>query len=315
MRRWQTWAVLAVVLAALVNPGWALAQAGGQPNPVGAMTDTATTEKPFEYFSFRSDPHYLIGEKIALWVILGVAIGGLVYAGMLVGQVLGADQGTEKMRAIGRAIREGANAYLYRQFKAIVLLVFLLTAILYFAATGEGGGSHIGLGRALAFLMGATFSWLVGFVGMTLAVRGNLRVAAAARTSYGGALQLGYRTGTVTGMLTDGLGLLGGTVIFMAYGEHAYEVLLGFGFGGTLLAHFMRVGGGIFTKAADVGADLVGKVEAGIPEDDPRNPATIADNVGDNVGDCAGMAADVFESYEVTLVAAIILGAAIIPTA
>ena len=143
---------------------------------------------------------------------------------------------------------------------------------------------------------------------MSLAVRGNLRVAAAARTSYGAALQLGYRTGTITGMLTDGLGLLGGTVIFMAYGEHAYEVLLGFGFGGTLLALFMRVGGGIFTKAADVGADLVGKIEAGIPEDDPRNAATIADNVGDNVGDCAGMAADIFESYEVTIVAAMILG-------
>ena len=141
-----------------------------------------------------------------------------------------------------------------------------------------------------------------------MAVRGNLRVAAAARTSYGGALQLGYRTGTITGMLTDALGLLGGTVIFMFYGEHAYEVLLGFGFGGTLLALFMRVGGGIYTKAADVGADLVGKVEAGIPEDDPRNAATIADNVGDNVGDCAGMAADIFESYGVTIVAAMILG-------
>ena len=164
------------------------------------------------------------------------------------------------------------------------------------------------IGRAAAFFMGAAFSWTVGFVGMSLAVRGNLRVAAAARTSYGNALQLGYRTGTITGMLTDGLGLLGGTLIFMVYGEHAYEVLLGFGFGGTLLALFMRVGGGIYTKAADVGADLVGKVEANIPEDDPRNAATIADNVGDNVGDCAGMAADIFESYEVTIVAAMILG-------
>ena len=164
------------------------------------------------------------------------------------------------------------------------------------------------MGRAAAFFMGAIFSWLVGFVGMRLATRGNLRVAAAARTSFGEALQLGYRTGTITGMLTDGLGLLGGSIIFMVYGEHAYEALLGFGFGGTLLALFMRVGGGIYTKAADVGADLVGKVEAGIPEDDPRNAATIADNVGDNVGDCAGMAADIFESYEVTIVAAMILG-------
>ncbi|MBX6315271.1 MAG: sodium/proton-translocating pyrophosphatase, partial [Isosphaeraceae bacterium] len=238
--------------------------------------------------------------------VWGGARGGLLYAAGLVGQVLGADQGTEKMKTVGRAIRAGANAYLYRQFKAIVLLVFLITAILYFAASEAG--PEVRLGRALAFFVGATFSWLVGFVGMSLAVRGNLRVAAAARTSYGSALQLGYRTGTITGMLTDGLGLLGGTVIFMAYGEHAYEVLLGFGFGGTLLALFMRVGGGIYTKAADVGADLVGKVEAGIPEDDPRNAATIADNVGDNVGDCAGMAADIFESYEVTIVAAMILG-------
>ena len=145
---------------------------------------------------------------------------------------------------------------------------------------------------------------------MKLATTGNLRVAAAAKHSYGEAMQLGYRTGTITGMLTDGLGLLGGTCIFLIYGEQAYEALLGFGFGGTLLALFMRVGGGIYTKAADVGADLVGKVEAGIPEDDPRNAATIADNVGDNVGDCAGMAADIFESYEVTIVAAMILGLA-----
>ena len=145
---------------------------------------------------------------------------------------------------------------------------------------------------------------------MRLATVGNLRVAAAAQTSFGQALQLGYRTGTITGMLTDGLGLLGGSIIFLVYGEHAYEALLGFGFGGTLLALFMRVGGGIYTKAADVGADLVGKLEAGIPEDDPRNAATIADNVGDNVGDCAGMAADIFESYEVTIVAAMILGIA-----
>ena len=168
----------------------------------------------------------------------------------------------------------------------------------------------IAVGRAIAFLVGSIFSASVGFFGMRMATVGNLRVATAAQTSFGQALQLGYRTGTITGMLTDGLGLLGGSVIFLIYGEHAYEALLGFGFGGTLLALFMRVGGGIYTKAADVGADLVGKLEAGIPEDDPRNAATIADNVGDNVGDCAGMAADIFESYEVTIVAAMILGIA-----
>ena len=190
------------------------------------------------------------------------------------------------------------------------VLIVVITVVLYYAAKASGQPEAICWGRAIAFLVGSTFSATVGFVGMRLATIGNLRVAAAAKTSFGQALQLGYRTGTITGMLTDGLGLLGGSIIFLIFGEHAYEALLGFGFGGTLLALFMRVGGGIYTKAADVGADLVGKVEAGIPEDDPRNAATIADNVGDNVGDCAGMAADIFESYEVTIVAAMILGIA-----
>jgi K(+)-stimulated pyrophosphate-energized sodium pump len=307
MRRWRAISMVAIVFAALAAPGRLLAQAPEAVSPDSPEVVKEASEG-FQYFAFLKDPHYNMVEQGALWVVLLVAVAGLLYAGMLVGQVLGADQGTEKMRMVARAIREGANAYLARQFKAIILLVFLITAILYFANAGGGSDWHISAGRALAFFVGAMFSWLVGYVGMSLAVRGNLRVAAAARTSYGGALQLGYRTGTITGMLTDGLGLLGGTVIFMLYGEHAYEVLLGFGFGGTLLALFMRVGGGIFTKAADVGADLVGKIEAGIPEDDPRNAATIADNVGDNVGDCAGMAADIFESYEVTIVAAMILG-------
>ncbi|HLG43344.1 MAG TPA: sodium-translocating pyrophosphatase [Planctomycetota bacterium] len=237
------------------------------------------------------------------------ALAALAYAWMLVGQVKRAGTGTDKMKAVADATREGANAYLAQQFKRIVLLIFVITIVLFLTKL-EGGHVHIALGRAGAFLVGSLFSWLVGFVGMRLATQGNLRVAAAAKTSYGTAMQLGYRTGTITGMLTDGLGLLGGTLIFMIYGEQAYEALLGFGFGGTLLALFMRVGGGIYTKAADVGADLVGKIEKGIPEDDPRNAATIADNVGDNVGDCAGMAADIFESYEVTIVAAMILGLA-----
>ncbi|HPS77227.1 MAG TPA: sodium-translocating pyrophosphatase, partial [Thermoanaerobaculaceae bacterium] len=199
-------------------------------------------------------------------------------------------------------------AYLSAQFRKIGILIVVLTGILYFTTPSDD--QWFKFGRAGAFLLGSLFSWAVGFVGMHLATIGNLRVAAAARRSYGEAMQLGYRTGTVTGMLTDGLGLLGGTCIFLIYGEQAYEALLGFGFGGTLLALFMRVGGGIYTKAADVGADLVGKIEKNIPEDDPRNAATIADNVGDNVGDCAGMAADIFESYEVTIVAAMILGLA-----
>ncbi len=335
MQRWRYMGFAVVAVAALVLPGRLAAQPAPQKGappaadtkqaaPPAAETKKATEpsapavqaaapaagtsapHKELELFSFMTDPDYSSIEKAALWLVLLVAFAGLGYAGWLVFQVIGADEGTARMREVGAAIRQGANAYLARQFRAIILLVFILTGLIW--ATTEGNTEEVAIGRAAAFLMGATFSWLVGFVGMRLAVRGNLRVAAAARTSYGGALQLGYRTGTITGMLTDGLGLLGGTLIFMAFGEHAYEVLLGFGFGGTLLALFMRVGGGIYTKAADVGADLVGKVEAGIPEDDPRNAATIADNVGDNVGDCAGMAADIFESYEVTIVAAMILG-------
>ncbi|GAB4571116.1 MAG: sodium-translocating pyrophosphatase [Anaerolineae bacterium] len=169
----------------------------------------------------------------------------------------------------------------------------------------------IAIGRALAFVMGASFSAMVGFIGMNMAVQGNVRVAAASNRSFKEALKIAYRSGTITGMLTDGLGLFGGTLIFIIFGKAAPDVLLGFGFGGTLLALFMRVGGGIYTKAADVGADLVGKVEAGMDEDDPRNAAVVADLVGDNVGDCAGMAADIFESYEVTIVSSLILGLAL----
>ncbi|BDU76979.1 sodium-translocating pyrophosphatase [Mesoterricola sediminis] len=263
--------------------------------------------KPFKFFALFSDPDFSSLERVCLMVVLGIAIAGLGYALLLMRQVNAADQGTKRMQEIAAAVREGSNAYLAAQFRKIGPLIIIITVVLWFTVTGD---KVFAFGRAGAFLMGSLFSWAVGFVGMRLATTGNLRVAAAAKHSYGEAMQLGYRTGTVTGMLTDGLGLLGGTLIFLLYGVHAYEALLGFGFGGTLLALFMRVGGGIYTKAADVGADLVGKIEKDIPEDDPRNAATIADNVGDNVGDCAGMAADIFESYEVTIVAAMILGMA-----
>jgi K(+)-stimulated pyrophosphate-energized sodium pump len=278
---------------------------------------TGASVESWRPFSFYTDPHYNALERVALIMNVVVALAGLLYAWMLVGEVYRADTGTKRMQEIAHAVREGANAYLKRQFTTVGILIVVITAILiatkwpYGMATDDAKyfeAVNIAVGRGIAFLIGSIFSAMVGFVGMRLATTGNLRVAAAARDSFGKALQLGYRTGTVTGMLTDGLGLLGGSLIFLYFGEKAYEALLGFGFGGTLLALFMRVGGGIYTKAADVGADLVGKIEANIPEDDPRNAATIADNVGDNVGDCAGMAADIFESYEVTIVAAMILG-------
>jgi K(+)-stimulated pyrophosphate-energized sodium pump len=261
-------------------------------------------------------------EWLAVWGILGVAILGLLYAVFLTRQILGEDTGTPQMREISEAIRQGAVAYLSKQLRTIIMFIAILTVALFGSAalitklpayvTDAGFGTlQIALGRAGAFLMGSIFSLAVGQIGMRMAVLGNVRVAAAATRSLRDALRVGYRTGTITGMLTDGLGLLGGTIIFMIYGQAAPEVLLGFGFGGTLIALFMRVGGGIYTKAADVGADLVGKVEKDLPEDDPRNAAVIADLVGDNVGDCAGMAADIFESYEVTIVSAMVLGIAI----
>lgn len=252
-------------------------------------------------------------ESLALWSILGIAIAALVYAMLLARQILREDSGSGRMREVWESILKGANAYLKTQFRSIVLFIALLTFVLYLTSALVGGPFQIAVGRAGAFLMGSIFSALVGYLGMNMAVRGNVRVASAARRSFRDSLRIAYRSGTITGMLTDGLGLFGGTIIFMIYLQSAPEVLLGFGFGGTLLALFMRVGGGIYTKAADVGADLVGKVEKNIPEDDPRNAAVVADLVGDNVGDCAGMAADIFESYEVTIVSCMILGLAITP--
>ena len=297
-----------LALATLGGAGWL--QIGGH-EVLATIGATEPAEHGVTLWEPLVSDKYETYEKVALFANVLVAIAGLLYALMLVGQVKNAPQGTARMQEIAQAVREGADAYLYRQFRVVALLIVVITGVLYFAAIQTPNPDmKIAWGRAISFLVGSIFSATVGFVGMRLATIGNLRVATAAQTSFGQALQLGYRTGTITGMLTDGLGLLGGSVIFLIYGEHAYEALLGFGFGGTLLALFMRVGGGIYTKAADVGADLVGKLEAGIPEDDPRNAATIADNVGDNVGDCAGMAADIFESYEVTIVAAMILGIA-----
>jgi K(+)-stimulated pyrophosphate-energized sodium pump len=273
-----------------------------------AIEQTEPTPEVFHFFAPFTDPRFSGLELGALLVVLGVAVAALLYAAGLVRQVENAPKGTKRMQDVADAVREGSNSYLAAQFRKIAPLIGIITVLLAISYTGHE--SAFRWGRAGAFLVGALFSWAVGFVGMRLATTGNLRVAAAAEHSYGEAMQLGYRTGTVTGMLTDGLGLLGGTIIFLMFGVQAYEALLGFGFGGTLLALFMRVGGGIYTKAADVGADLVGKIEKDIPEDDPRNAATIADNVGDNVGDCAGMAADIFESYEVTIVSAMILGMA-----
>ena len=212
------------------------------------------------------------------------------------------------MKNIAKAIQEGASAYLSRQFRTLAIFAALVFFLL-FLLPAESQNERIG--RSLFFLVGALFSGITGYMGMWLAVRGNVRVAAAANTSgEQEAMKIAFRTGGVAGMFTVGLGLFGAAVVVLVYKGEAPKVLEGFGFGAALLAMFMRVGGGIFTKAADVGADLVGKVEQGIPEDDPRNAATIADNVGDNVGDCAGMAADLFESYAVTLVAALILGKA-----
>ncbi|WP_329088935.1 sodium-translocating pyrophosphatase [Streptosporangium sp. NBC_01469] len=239
-------------------------------------------------------------------VVAAVALLALAVAGTLVREVLAADQGTERMQNIARAVQEGASAYLTRQFRTLALFVILIPFLLYLLPAET---TSVRIGRSAFFVVGALFSALTGFIGMWLAVRGNVRVAAAARTAGEKvAMRIAFRTGGVAGMITVGLGLLGAAVVVITYGGDAPAVLEGFGFGAALLAMFMRVGGGIFTKAADVGADLVGKVEQGIPEDDPRNAATIADNVGDNVGDCAGMAADLFESYAVMLVASLILG-------
>ncbi|MGZ6963732.1 MAG: sodium-translocating pyrophosphatase [Acidimicrobiia bacterium] len=278
---------------------------------------TLASEGGYQVFTLGSSEWFWLVFS-ALTAVLAICVGFFLMRG-----VLAAETGTPTMVEIALAIQEGAMAYLKRQFKTIAVILIPLGIIVFATATEvakpaafSGGSSGLtfvqsGLFRTLAFVAGCAMSGLTGFIGMSLAVRGNVRTAAAAKAgSLPAALKVAFRTGGVAGMFTVGLGLLGATTIIMIFQNTASAILIGFGFGGSLLALFLRVGGGIFTKAADVGADLVGKVEAGIPEDDPRNPATIADNVGDNVGDCAGMAADLFESYEVTLVASIILGVA-----
>ncbi|MBE6462175.1 MAG: sodium-translocating pyrophosphatase [Alphaproteobacteria bacterium] len=268
-----------------------------------------------------------LSEQYAIFGVLGVALIGLWYTWFLKKQVMANDSGSGKMVEVWTAIKEGADTYLKKQLKSILPMIAVLTVCLFLsvyivpvsqeakirfsAYDDETIKLIIAFGRAGCFILGSLFSLLVGQIGMRIAVAANVRVTAASKRSFGEALKIAYRAGTCTGMLTDGLGLMGGTLIFIIFGIAAPDALLGFGFGGTLVALFMRVGGGIYTKAADVGADLVGKVEAGIPEDDPRNPAVVADLVGDNVGDCAGMAADIFESYEVTIVSGLILGLAL----
>ena len=282
------------------------------------MTQVLAAEGGYQNFT-------LSGSEWGLLIFaVVVALGALLLGFVLMRGVLKQETGTEKMEEIAEAIQEGALAYLKRQFRTIGLIVIPLAVVVFVTSTAinkpptletlvEGSEAlsfvESGTFRTIAFIVGAIFSAAIGFFGMWLAVRGNVRTAAAARRSdFDAALKVAFRTGGVAGLLTAGLGLLGAVVIVMLFQNTSTSILVGFGFGGSLLALFLRVGGGIFTKAADVGADLVGKVEAGIPEDDPRNPATIADNVGDNVGDCAGMASDLFESFAVTLVASIILG-------
>ena len=246
------------------------------------------------------------GNLVLVVVVALIGLGSLAMAAIFRAEVLAAGEGTPRMQEIARAVQEGANAYLTRQFRTLAIFAAIAFVVLLALPADD---TSVRIFRSVFFLVGAGFSAAIGYLGMWLAVRANLRVAAAAQeVGRDPAMNLGLRTGAVVGMSTVGLGLLGASIVVLLFQADAPHVLEGFGFGAALLAMFMRVGGGIFTKAADVGADLVGKVEQGIPEDDPRNAATIADNVGDNVGDCAGMAADLFESYAVTLVAALILG-------
>jgi K(+)-stimulated pyrophosphate-energized sodium pump len=256
--------------------------------------------------------------RMYLWVALGVGVLALLAALLLARAVIGSDTGTAEMRAISDAIREGAEAFLRRQYRTIGAIAFVLAVVLFFGYRASPRTSPYALKTVVSFLVGAVCSALAGYTGMYCSIRANIRTAAAARTSLNKALQMALRGGAVTGLVVVALSLIGVGGLFLSFGglEHPEAVpyqLVGFGFGASLVALFAQLGGGIYTKAADVGADLVGKVEAGIPEDDPRNPAVIADLVGDNVGDCAGRGADIFESTAAENVGAMILGAALFP--
>ncbi len=256
--------------------------------------------------------------RMYLWVALGVGVLALVVALMMARAVIASDTGTAEMRAISDAIREGAEAFLRRQYTTIGGIAVALAIVVFVGYHMSPRTEPFALKTVVSFLVGATCSGLAGYTGMYCSIRANIRTASAARTSLNKALQMALRGGAVTGLVVVALSLLGVGSLFLFFGglEHPAAVpyqLVGFGFGASLVALFAQLGGGIYTKAADVGADLVGKVEAGIPEDDPRNPAVIADLVGDNVGDCAGRGADIFESTAAENVGAMILGAALFP--